>query len=550
MLRDVACGTATMIVGAIVTALRQVIHKENALSTEDSNERPFEQLLPFLGAVNAMVALVIMQYWNLLYTSVILQASVVCIVMSSATYFWYMCHFENLPERIAYNIFRVLSSTAQVWCLMISLRKKTGSLLHNRATLLCIICAMLPAAFYVSGYICELRTTFTGFVVLTTGLCVLYMKNTSKQDHRTFNAKVQCRTCMKYNNWLEDYMRDALSTKLARWSGCIPTGAGTYRPLCDCNRNTGILLRINNLLPFHQRRRTVYMVWHGYTIEPANVDEIPHGLYTWISLPTCITDRTYAMCAKIGDNSTLDKECALLSGAKCMQLLSEHLNGRTLVDSASHEVSKCIYSYSGVRNYRLICRVAVKYNTWPKVAKHWLRKVDGVLPDKVVQDIRRSGCFLIYEPCGKPRCSNHSFDWKYDFSQAEHILIRYYSVNINHMAAYLVCRSVLSCQCDTMSLQYLLLDGLKHTFLRYAQKHFCTFVEHQTELSPTSAQATGNKLLSNMQACFTAGKLRHYFINNVNMIENLPEDSHKKSLSIIENAKLKLYVFLITLVKT
>ena len=183
-----------------------------------------------------------------------------------------------------------------------------------------------------------------------------------------------------------------------------------------------------------------------------------------------------------------------------------------------------------------------------------MRNARQHLPVDLLSVIVDCGCYLVYRPCNNERCRDHSYDWGYDFPQAERRLFEYYGSECSDdardcLAAYRACRRVMADACVHNHIaRERLLSMLKHVFFHHAQKHTdvrrCKISTDSNGAPVSRLYKCGNEFVCKMMACAEAGKLRHYFMQRVNVLESASQSDILVSVNILKLLKLDLYRYL------
>ena len=183
-----------------------------------------------------------------------------------------------------------------------------------------------------------------------------------------------------------------------------------------------------------------------------------------------------------------------------------------------------------------------------------MRNARRHLPAYLLRAIVDGGCYLVYRPCNNKRCRDHSFDWGYDFPQAERRLFEYYSTQCGGdatdcHAAYRACRRAVANACvHNERACELLLSMLKHVFLHHAQKHTdvsrCKMSTDSNGTPASKLYKCGNEFVCKLLACAEAGKLRHYFMQRVNLLDTAIHSDILVSVNILKLLKADSYRYL------
>ena len=413
----------------------------------------------------------------------------------------------------------------------------------------CVTVVMTASFCYY--YLTVLRCALIG---CTVGFYLLYC---IRMKHRA-RAKPNAMTVMTstdHKDPCQDWQmfKDRLETSLQRELQAISSGLSL-----DLSPNELIDYLPNNGARHAEMNLKGYVVCNaGYAIDTAYVDG--DGTHTWVRLPSRIASELRhdflrrCFVSQSESASGVDSVWALLSGRECQQLLQDSLSDSQTTTN-DIVITRSVYGAGGYSDCKITLSLALEYSGWPRVARSWMRNARRHLPAYLLSAIVDDGCYLVYRPCNNERCRDHSYDWTYDFPQAEKRIFEYYrggcgDAAADCFAAYRACRRAVAnacvhneCACE------LLLSMLKHVFLHHAQKHID--VRHrQISTDCNGAPVSnlykcGNEFVCKLLACAVAGKLRHYFMQRVNLLDSAIHSDILVSVNILKLLKVDSYRYL------
>ena len=165
---------------------------------------------------------------------------------------------------------------------------------------------------------------------------------------------------------------------------------------------------------------------------------------------------------------------------------------------------------------------------WPHIAGEWLTRCRTWPEMSIVKDIVLGGCHIVPKPyTGQER--NDILDWRWSFSRAEKILAKLRTKNMS--LSYFLMKSIF----------YKYLKGVEHngdTLTSYLIKTVMLWqCEDKSESWWSKQKITScvSTLLNRLKISFSSRYLPHYFIRDINLLDNVADELIQYGQAVLES---------------
>ena len=171
---------------------------------------------------------------------------------------------------------------------------------------------------------------------------------------------------------------------------------------------------------------------------------------------------------------------------------------------------------------------AITVSSWPAIAEEWKVRDRHWPPQNVLNNILTSGCHIVPKPyTGIER--NENLDWRWSFTRAEMLLAHARSDKMNFV--YLILKTMFYMYLKVIEVDERTLPSYLVKTLMLWQCESSTEDWWQQKSVPDCVIGT----LEKFKTCFYQRNLQHYFIRDLNLFSNIPEELISYGTAIIES---------------